>query len=221
MGRYLNQELCDEIKKQLSPIFLKLYKTSPSYKKLGESNIKLADRINRNSSIRAELSELQKVILEKSISSKYSGLMDAFSYILRIEVIATYFIDLTLLLLVGEGACIHLNPDNKHNYVRHATSLQDIESPSLSLYVKLDFLETHDIKIFKKNIDRNLRNSIAHGFFFVDDNGNFYIIDSKGKKIKKDLKQKIKQLDEFLNAMLIVFSDEICKVSGLPERPRD
>ena len=73
IGRYLNKELYDNISKQLTPIFLKFYKTSPSFKKYKESNYQLYIRIKRNQSIGTELGELQKLINEKSIPLKYSG----------------------------------------------------------------------------------------------------------------------------------------------------
>ena len=217
----MNQELYDEIKKQLSPIFLKFYKTSGTYKKFGESTPQLSNRIQRTNQIGRDLVELQKLMTTKDIPLKYSGLMVAFSYLLRVEILATFFIDLTLLLLIDERVCLHLDPDDKHKFVRHASSLEDIESPSLSLYRKFDFLKTNKITFFEDYIDRELRNKIAHGDFIVDEDGKFYTISAKGNKNEIDLKEKLLQLDDFIEAILQVFVEELAKTDSLPVRPRD
>ena len=217
----MNQELYDKIKKQLAPIFEKFYKTSPSYKKFLESSEQLNSRLYRNRSIGGDLTELQAVVYAKDIPSKYHGLMTAFAYLLRVEVLAIFFVDLTLLLMIDERFCLHLDPDDTHKYVRHASSLQDIESPSLPLSRKLDFLEKHEITFFKEYIDRDLRNKIAHGNFTVDTAGNFYKINSKGNKVKIDLKQETTKLTDFIEAILQVFVDELARSNILPERPRD
>ena len=167
------------------------------------------------------MTELQEIVYSKDIPSKYHGVMTAFAYLLRVEVLATFFVDLTLLLLIDEHACLHLDPDNTYKYVRHASSLQDIESPSLTLSRKLDFLESHKITFFKKYIDKKLRNNIAHGNFSVDDNGDFYTISPKGNKKKIDLKQKINKITNFINALSKVFVEEFKRSDAYPERPRN
>ena len=209
------------MKQQLAPIFNKFYKTSTSYKKYLESSAQLNSRLLRNQSIGKDMTELQEIVYSKDIPSKYHGVMTAFAYLLRVEVLATFFVDLTLLLLIDEHACLHLDPDNTHKFVRHASSLEDIESPSLPLSRKLDFLETHQITFFKEYIDRNLRNKIAHGNFSVDANGDFYTISSKGNKKKIDLKQKINKLTNFINALSKIFVEEFKRSDAYPERPRN
>ena len=217
----MNQELYDEIKKQLSPIFLKFYKTSDTYKKFGESAPQLSNSVMKTNQIGRDLTELQFIMNTKDIALKYKGLMAAFSYLLRVEIIATFFIDLTLLLLIDERVCLHLDPDDNHKFVRHASSLEDIESTSLSLYRKIDFLETNKITLFEDYIDRELRNKIAHGNFIVEEDGKFYTISAKGNKNEIDLKKKLLQLDDFIEAILQVFSEELAKTDSLPVRPRD
>lgn len=113
---------------------------------------------------------------------KFCQLMYSFIYLTWIETTATYYINFTLLLMVGPGKFLHLEPDFKHRFVRHASSLSDLESPTISLSTKLDFLESNGIKFFSKWVNRKLRNKIAHCDFLVDDEGIFYILDPKRKR---------------------------------------
>jgi hypothetical protein len=215
----LNHELYDQIKRELAPIFNKFYKTSPSYRKFLESGEQLSSRLSRNNLIAKDLTELQKFVYSKDVPLKYHTLMTAFAYLLRLEVLTTFFVDLTLLLIIDERICLHLDPDDTHKFVRHASSLEDIESPSLPLSRKLDFLETHNVTIFKDYIDRDLRNKIAHGNFLVDNDGNFCLISKKGNVMKKDLKQVIMKLTDFTGTISQVYFDEFIRSSALPERP--
>ncbi len=217
----MNQELYDQIKEQFAPIFNKFYKTSSSYKKYLESYTQLNSRLLRIQSIGEDMNELQEIVSSKDIPSKYHGIMTAFAYLLRVEVLATFFIDLTLLLLIDEHTCLHLDPDDTHKFVRHASSLEDIESPDLPLSRKLAFLETHKITFFKRYIDKTLRNRIAHGNFFVDVNGDFYTINPKGNKNKEDLIQKINKLTNLINALSKVFIEEFKKSDVYPGSTRE
>lgn len=214
----MNQKIYDNVKKQLEPIFSKFYKTSPSYQTYIESVNQLVKRLDRIDVIQDGLNEWQQLV-HKSFPLKVIGLMDAFTYLMQVEMYGNHFVNLTLLLMVGKGDFLHLNPDFEHKYVRHATSLKDIESPSLPLSTKLDFLKANGINFFDKWINRKLRNKIAHGDFFIDEEGNFFIVDSMGKKTKKDLDQNLKQFTEYHEVVPKVFVEYIKKARALPERP--
>jgi hypothetical protein len=106
-----------------------------------------------------------------------------------------------------------LEPDYKHRYTRHVNSLEDLDSPALSLSVKLDFLEVNGVPFFSKWIDRPLRNKIAHLEFEINDNGEFFIFEEKGRK-KVDLFRKLQTLAEYFNAFTDFFLEQITKKTG-------
>jgi len=215
----LNQELYDNVKKQLEPIFAKFYKTSESYRIYKVSVNLLLKKLDRINAIQKSLIEWDNLVNEKAFPIKYVRLMDTFTYLLQVEMFGNHFVNLTLLLMVGKGDFLHLNPDYKHRYVRHAKSLKDIESPTLTLSTKLDFLKANGINFFDKWINRRLRNKIAHGDFFIDEGGKFFIIDSKGEKKEIDLDEIRNQFIDYHEVVPIVFL-EYFKQANVHPTPR-
>lgn len=109
-----------------------------------------------------------------------------------------------ILLLIGKGIDFQLEPDYDHRYKRHATSLEDLQTPSLSLATKQNFLQANKINIFSNMIDRTLRNKIAHMDFTID-SGIFYYLDKKGKKVQPDVREKLQVLTEYHDALTRFF----------------
>ncbi len=95
-------------------------------------------------------------LISKSSPRSYA-IWRASEFLFGVELAGNFYVNLALLLLVGKGHALHLKPDFKHGYVRHASSLEDIESPTLSLSVRLDFLESHGLTFFRKWVDTKLR----------------------------------------------------------------
>ena len=124
--------------------------------------------------------------------------MDATTYLIETELIGTVYVDRVLLLLIGKGIDFHLEPDFNHRYTRHATSLEDIQAPSISLAAKLDFLEANNLTFFNKWINRNLRNKIAHLDYTIK-NDSFYLNKGKGPKI--NLQKELQIFNEYYNAV--------------------
>ncbi len=124
-------------------------------------------------------------------------------YLLLVELLGISVVDKTILLVVGAGVDFHIEPDYQHRYTRHAYSLEDLESPSLSLSVKLDFLCSNGLQLFSRFIDRNLRNKIAHMDFEIDAKGNLLI----NRKIV-DLNGKINCLIQYYVCINELFQEE-------------
>ena len=121
---------------------------------------------------------------------------------MKVELIGNAFVDQTILLLIAGGRDLHLGPDYNRRYVRHAASLADLESPSVPLSVKLDFLDSNGLSLFSKWIGRSLRNKIAHLNFVIDE-GNFKI----GNK-RIDLQQKSKIFNDYFIRIALIFAEE-------------
>jgi hypothetical protein len=75
--------------------------------------------------------------------------------------------------------------------------MEDLESPSVTLAMKLGFLSKNGFPCFQKYVDKTLRNKIAHFDFEIDSDGNFFLYRIRegaiGKK-RVDLKQKLDTL---------------------------
>ena len=114
-----------------------------------------------------------------------------------VEVSASLLMDITIIMLSTRNQVLHIESDEKYKFIRHATSIEDLESPSVSLATKISFLKYCGFDCFEKYVDRTLRNRIAHMDFEIDTNGNLFVHDKRnGKVIKKqvDFKQKLNRL---------------------------
>jgi hypothetical protein len=101
-------------------------------------------------------------------------------------------------MMAAKGNDFHIEPDFDHNYIRHATSLEDLESASATLGAKLDFLKTCGFPCFEKYIDRKLRNKIAHTNFTISDEGVFRVFQNKKRK-QVLIGQKLEILQFFIS----------------------
>lgn len=207
--RKLNKGIYEEVRNQLEPLFSGFYPTSPQYRAYFEARKQIEKRLDRINSVMKSLVESSPLLttLAPTIPLRFACILRAISYLFYIELFGNFYVNLALLLLVGKGQALHLEPDREHRYVRHATSLEDIESPTLSLSVKLDFLESNKLPFFRKWINTKLRNKIAHADFDIDDRGDFFLVDAKGHRKKVDVMQEMKSFTEYHNAVAVAFME--------------
>ncbi len=220
-----NKKLLQDVRRQLKPLFFDFYPSSKQYRlymkhieQIGEKAQRAASSVRALSSVIHvfEDASVQKTSKEKALNSaletkKGLVLIIAYSYLLSIETIGTLFVNMTVLLLIGKGHDFHIEPDYHRRFTRHAKSLEDLESPAVTLASKMGFLESHGFTMFSKWIDRGLRNAIAHLNFEVDEEGKFYTLSRKGKK-EVDLFQKLAIFDEYFSAHLIVLLENQPKI---------
>jgi hypothetical protein len=135
-------------------------------------------------------------------------LLKAISYLLSVEVQGNFIIDVFILMMAGKGYDFHIEPDNSKKFVRHATSLDDFESASITLASKLDFLKSCGLPCFEKYIDRKLRNKIAHMNFVINEEGKFFMFDNNKKKTVM-VEQKLGMLQYFTNQIYKRLNDKI------------
>ena len=205
-----------KVREQLKPLFLRFYQTSDSYRAYTQAKKRIAGRIKRMNSILTALSE-STAFIEK-LPPRYRIISLANRYLFYVEIFGNFYVNLAILLSVGNTHALHLMPDHEHRFIRHATSLKDIESPTLSLASKLDFLKSCKIPLFKKWIDTTLRNKIAHADFTIDDEGNLSYEDKKGTKTT-DLKREMSLFNEWLDAISEAFREGLTTGAQTPRQP--
>ena len=143
--------------------------------------------------------------LGNTLIGKEKTLLDAVAYLFWVEVSTNLLADMLIIMLATKGQPFHIEPDDRYRFIRHATSVEDLESPSVSLAMKLGFLDKCGLSCFKKYVDRDLRNRIAHVNFEIDDKGSFVTYEKKNGEIRKkqvDLQQKLDRLIFFNSAVM-------------------
>jgi hypothetical protein len=205
----------EEVREQLELLFADFYPGSPSFNMFARHGEQFEKKFRQSTNIIETFTEtLQSIPTCEKIEElpkyrKAINVVNAFGYLAEVETTASIYVDLAVLILIAKGQDLHLGPDRKHMYTRHAMSLEDLESPTLPLSVKLDFLDLNGLFFFSKWIDRDLRNKIAHLDFDFDENGNLLLTNGERKEVK--LEEKIASFMEYYNVMATVFAEELGK----------
>jgi hypothetical protein len=222
-NRTPRKEITEEVAKQLTPVFSDYYPSSNQYllyqkyeQRFQQENLRIKDFLTNHLYFCRTFSSGIDNPQRSGNPVVQSLFLDAITYLLETELMGTAYIDRVLLLLIGKGIDFHLEPDYDHRYARHATSLEDLQAPSLSLAIKQDFLEANDITLFSKMIDRPLRNKIAHLDYIIE-NDCFYYKDRKGKKTQVNFSEKIRILTEYYDALTTFFIAQECKIAHRKE----
>ena len=114
--------------------------------------------------------------------SELATLRKAFVYLGLFETSLSNLIDLILMLFIA-----------LHHDLYGFFGKQYAKSPDnldrISMYEKLNFLKDHDLAVISQNINRNLRNKIAHLDFIIEPNGKILV-----KRQRYDLEHEIASL---------------------------
>ena len=216
----------DDIKKevdsQLKPLFEKnFYASSPQFKLFMKSESKYFSKLEKMQRFLSLRIQSTEVLFEgfsacksnKEDILKLMTFQNAIYYLSLIEVLGNNYVDQTILLLIGCGYAFHLEPYETHRYIRHAKTLEDIESPSVTLSIKLDFLYNNGFTFFKKWIKRNLRNKIAHLDFEIDKKGFILFKEhiNQKKMTKINLGEELNTFLCYFTCVSEIFTEEIMK----------
>ncbi len=206
-----SKEVEQEVKQQLVPLFADFYPSSAKFLMYKKYRLAFSERISKANQFNNYIVGLTEIIgpissTDTKDKRKSKVLLGALLYLSEVELLGNILVDEAILLLVAGGADLHLEPDYEHRYVRHVNSLEDLQSPSLSLSVKLDFLDSNGLGCFSKWINRPLRNKIAHLDFDIDEEGHFKL----GKKTI-NLGQQMKCFEEYFKAISMIFAEEDVK----------
>jgi hypothetical protein len=206
-------EIVEQIRREFEPLFADYYPNSPQYKFLIAYIDQFTEKVKRATNNQLIWNSILDSLAKKRTGDykKHANLILAMMYLNDVEAVSDIFVNLTILLSVGKGFDLHLEADSVHHYTRHARTLDDVESPYLSLSTKLDFLKSCGLFFFSKWIDRDLRNRIAHLDFEIDKNGDFLII-KQSKRKKVDLLQKQETVKEYLYAASLVLFEQFERI---------
>ncbi len=207
------KEIEDEVRTQLEPLFIEFYTGSKMYKAYYEYLEQLIERTNRN----FDFFDIVKLAYKAQAEPKAITALHTLLYLTQIELVGTGYVDMAILLLTAKGIDLHLEPDYEHRYTRHVASLEDLDSPSLTLNVKLDFLKVNGLSFFDKCIDRNLRNAIAHANFKIDDNGKFFQLTKRGKK-EVDMLEEILCFNYYKGGIDTILNEQMERVTPPPRK---
>ena len=138
-------------------------------------------------------------VVEKLPKGETGTLLNAFVYLGLFETSMTNMIDLVLLFLISLDHDFYLS-----YHRRYAKDLEDFNSPPLA--EKLHFLNKHNLQVFSKNMNKFLRNKIAHMEFDIESDGRISIDNQK-----RDIEREIDLLMVFSAAVAAALQD-----SGAP-----
>jgi len=132
-------------------------------------------------------------ILKQDSKTGYKIQLDtlrkSFLYLALFETSVNNILDLLVMLLVLNGHDFFIQPMGK--YRRYAKTIDDLDYSNVG--EKLHFLNIHGFSMLTKNINKDLRNKIAHMDFDIEGNG---IISVKGQKY--NLRDEIIRLEAIL-----------------------
>jgi len=194
------EQIKTEMKEQTEFLWADFSVTTLKYHALSKEHVRIGLGFRKAFEIMNMFYEIDKTTSKSKITK---SLADALQYLTSVETNGELAANMMLLLLTADGNYIHLQPDRKHWYVRHATRLKDFETPNLSLGTKIDFLNSCGLTFFGKWIKTGLRNRIAHADFQIDKEGNCFIIEEKdGNEIKKlfDVSKELRTFQMYSNA---------------------
>jgi hypothetical protein len=212
----------DIVKQQLSALFSDFGIGLPQYKKFLQCRQQFREKVNKGAEMIHRIQDLvyllQKISNTKDTKRKKNTFPFLFAvmYLSLVETVGDMFVNMAIMLLTAKGIDFHLEPDDNHRYTRHAQYLDEIESPSIPLSTKLDFISVNGLPFFSSWIDRNLRNNIAHMSFKIDDNGDFFAL-RYGKYRKIDLSEKITKFTEILTIVETVFNEQLKSVRAIKD----
>jgi len=98
-------------------------------------------------------------------SDVYKSMSKLLVYLGLVESLGVALVDMALMLLIATGKEVH----TRGAFTKHVTSFKELAD--IDLGYKLDFLESEGLDLFKRFINRDLRNHIAHLKFTIENNG--------------------------------------------------
>ena len=124
--------------------------------------------------------------IKDDISKKKGSLLNLISYFFIVESVYSHYLDIIIFTLTFIG----------HDYYSRGKYITKFSKISkTSLHDKAKFLNHHGLNIITEGYKRELRNSIAHSTFFIDEEGNIDIIDGEDKiDIKKEIERTSKAI---------------------------
>jgi hypothetical protein len=135
----------------------------------------------------------------KELSKLHDGelvtLLKAYVFLGLFETTVTNLVDLIIMFFIADGHDFYV-----YNKRAYAHSLDDLDEASLG--EKLIFLNRHGLQVFSQNINKELRNKVAHMDFDIEPDGKISI-----ENQRYDLDNEIYKLMGFLLLLTAVLED--------------
>jgi hypothetical protein len=199
MSAELEKEILLAVKEQICPLLKEPVVLDALMKLLTSVRVKKA----MNS-----LTETQPLIMsirKHQETEKERSLIDTMMYLFEVEVSANLIFDILIMLLSAKQRYFHIEPDRDHLFIRHATTIEDLTSKSITLGIKRNFLIRNELSCVEKYVKLSLRNKIAHMDYEINENGTFFKYDYDGNKIKKkrvDLQHRLDEIITFTSTVI-------------------
>lgn len=146
--------------------------------------------------------EIRRLINSERLTPKQKSLLELFCYLELSEGLFSEVIQSIAFVLIENDHDIY--DPQRMKFVKSYKELDEV-----SLFVKLQFIKEHGLKFVADTFDRELRNSIAHLRYFVEDDGT--IIDKRiGRKIE-GVEKKMDYLSVMSVIILNVFTEVIAE----------
>lgn len=168
-----SQEFQKKIADEMKPFLDKIIKSPKTDISLVKETLEKSFVINR------KRHELMEAIFEANTSRDEEATLtqqihELFTYLGFVESLASYYVDILVMLLVASGRDFHIESMHDTPRINHAMSIEDLENSYTPLKTKLNFLKNNGLKLFVSTIDTSLRNDIAH-FKFHLENGKILL----------------------------------------------
>lgn len=183
-------------------------KSSAQYMQFKKDAGYLYERLLRAEEFAGDIARMKVETAE----TRHSLLIKMFGYLGLVESVGVAMINFSVVLLIVNGYNFHIDSRHASPRVRHATSIKDLEDERVSLGARFGFLEQNGLGFLpemmgfpskRKRSRYNLRNTVAHLNFRVDENGKIYYketnreidIDSEyGEELLQKLDKLIKEI---------------------------
>ena len=178
---------------QISPLIRKILVEKKLFSMIEE----LTDDLKRSLEYSIEVTSI-------SGTPKQKSLLRLFGYLEMSEGVFSELVQSLAFFLMQNGHDIY--DPQRMKFIKEYKELDKIP-----LFVKLQFIEEHELKFVSDAFDRELRNCIAHLDYIVKDDGD--IINKRtGRKIE-DLDGKILNLNAMIQIMLTIYNEIIIKLT--------
>jgi hypothetical protein len=215
-------EFQKKIKAELEPFLDKIIKSPKTDIELVKDTLEKA--IVPNSEMREQMEAVFQANTQIDENATIiQQIHEMFTYLGFVESLANLYVDILVMLIVASGKDFHIESTNDTPRVNHAMCIEDLQNNySTSLYTKLNFLRSRELKLFVSTIDsaRILRNDIAH-FKIRLENGKILLRNKPVHEIISTNQEKLVNCLNRTNWMLLFLALELDVKSGVELPPKD
>jgi hypothetical protein len=161
----------EKIKSELEPFLDFVRKKPASWKMFGDAYVKYRKKTRKSQELLNTLVPEQWVFAPKKDLNEKETAYLTFVYLGLVESFGNCIAEIVSMLIIANGNEFHIERKRGVPRIKHVTSIDDFEKETISLGVKLAFLEDNNVKKLPSIINSKLRNLIAHFNFEIRKDG--------------------------------------------------